>query len=129
MNYIRTPHGVTPLLAPACLVWAASASAEVGLRPAVSLSDPRARYVPALGGSVAGSVGICGALVGYDTLSGDIDPLDSWELYAAAVFGTPVVVATLVSEWFRDPPEDGSLSIRLSSTHGRGFSATAALRF
>ncbi len=34
MNSIRTPHRVTPLLALACLVWAASAFAESGLPPA-----------------------------------------------------------------------------------------------
>ena len=118
-----------PFCVPGSAFLVGTAGLALGTAAGVSLSDPRARYVPALGGSVAGLVGICGALVGYDTLSGDIDPLDSWELYAAAVFGTPVVVATLASEWFRDPPEDGSLSIRLSPTRGRGFSATAKLRF
>ena len=34
MNSIRTPHGVPPLLALACLLWAASASAEGGPPPA-----------------------------------------------------------------------------------------------
>ena len=118
-----------PFCVPGSAFLVGTAGLALGTAAGVSLSDPRARYVPALGGSVAGLVGICGALVGYDTLSGDIDPLDSWELYAAAVFGTPVVVATLASEWFRDPPEDGSLSLRLSPTRGRGFSATADLRF
>ena len=118
-----------PFCLPESAVLVGMAGLAFGTAAGVSLSDPRSRYEPALGGSVAALVGICGGMVGYHALGGDMDPLDSWELYAAAVFGTPVVFATLASEWFRGPPEDSRLSLRLSPTPGRGFSATAALRF
>ncbi len=117
-----------PLCVPESAVLFGLAGLALGTAAGVSTSDPRARYVPALGGSVAGLVGICGALVGYFTLS-DGDPGDYWELYSAALFGTPAVFATLASERFRNSPEDRRLTFGLSPTPGRGFSAASALRF
>ena len=118
-----------PFCLPESAVLGGVAGLAFGTAAGVSLSDPRSRYVPALGGSVAALVGICGAMAGYHTRSGDLGPWESWEPYAVAVFGTPVAFATLASEWFRDPPEDRLLSFGLSPTPGRGFSAAAALRF
>ena len=118
-----------PFCLPDSAVLGGVAGLAFGTAAGVSLSDPRSRYVPTLGGSVAALGGICGAMAGYHTRSGDLGPWESWEPYAVAMFGTPVVLATLASEWFRDPPEDRLLSFGLSPTPGRGFSATAALRF
>ena len=117
-----------PFCVPESAVLVGLAGLALGTAAGVSVSDPRARYVPALGGSVAGLVGICGAMVGYFTLS-DGDPGDYWELYTAALFGTPAVFATLASERFRNSPKDRRLTFGLSPTPGRGFSAAAALRF
>ena len=122
--------GEEPFCVPESAVLVGTAGLALGTAAGVSLSDPRARYTCALGGSVAGLVGISGALAGYFALSdGDPDPWDSWWLYTAAVFGTPVAFATLASEWFRHPPEGRRLTFGLSSTPGRGFSGAAALRF
>ena len=118
-----------PFCLPDSAVLGGVAGIAFGTASGVSLSDPRSRYVPALGGSVAALAGICGAMAGYYRRSGDLGPWESWEPYAVAVFGTPVVLATLASELFRGPPEDGRLSFGLSPTPGRGLTATAALRF
>ena len=118
-----------PFCVPDSAVLVGLAGLALGTAAGVSVSDPRARYVPALGGSIAGLVGICGAMAEYNRRSGDLGPWESWELYAAALFGTPAVFATLASERFRDPPEDRRLSFGLAPTPGRGFSAAAALRF
>ena len=88
----------------------------VGVAVGVSRADPHDRFLSALAGSAAGLVpGI------YLTRAEGI-------LWPTLLAG-PIITATMMSEWFRAPPEDGGLSIRLSPTHGRGFSASAALRF
>ena len=88
----------------------------VGAAVGVSRVDPHDRFIPALGGSAAGL--IAGLFL---TSAADI----LWP----TLFAAPIVTATMMSEWTRNPPEDGRLSFGLSPTPGRGISAAAALRF
>ncbi len=87
----------------------------VGAAVGVSRMDPHDRFIPVLGGSAAGLLAGVYLTAAKDTL---------WP----ALFACPVLTATMVSEWFRGPPEDSGLSLRLSPHPGRGF-AVAALRF
>ena len=115
-----------PFCVPGSSILVGTAGLALGTAAGVSVSDPRARYVPALVGSLAGLAGI----FGFFTIGGeDLDPLDSWRFYGAAVFGIPALFATLASESSRDPPEDARLSFGLSPTPGRGVAAAASLRF
>ena len=99
----------------------------VGAAVGVSWRDPQDGFVPTMAGSGAGLV--AGAVMigrinlnAYASLNESLREL--WTLYAL-----PVVFATFASEWSRDLPEDRRLSLGLSPTPGRGWSAAAALRF
>ncbi len=88
----------------------------VGAAVGVSRLDPHDRFISAMAGSAAGLIpGI------YLTRAEGI----LWP----TLFAAPIVTATMMSEWSRDPPEDAGISLRLSPTPGRGISAVAALRF
>ncbi len=88
----------------------------VGAAVGVSRVDPHDRFIPVLGGSAAG-------LIAGFYLTGAADIL--WP----TLFAAPIITATMMSEWTRDPPEDLGLSFGLSPTPGRGFSAAATLAF
>ena len=77
-----------PFCLPESTVLVGVAGLALGTAAGVSWSDARARYVPALGGSVVALVGICGGMAGYYTRSGDLGPWESWWPYTAVVFGT-----------------------------------------
>ncbi len=88
----------------------------VGAAVGVSRLDPHDRFISAMAGSAAGLIpGI------YLTRAEGI-------LWPTLLAG-PIITATMMSEWSRDPPEDRGLSFGLSPTPGRGFSAVAALAF
>ena len=46
----------------------------------------------------------------------------------STVLAGPIIMATIMSEWSRDPSEDGRLSFGLSPTPGRGWLASTVLR-
>ncbi len=88
----------------------------VGAAVGVSWPDPHDPFIAALGGSALG--------LGAGLWLTIANP-ESWPTLLAG----PIITATMMSEWFRDPPEDARISVRLSPTPARGVSAVAALRF
>ncbi|MCY3734765.1 MAG: hypothetical protein OXG13_00095 [Gemmatimonadaceae bacterium] len=88
----------------------------VGAAAGVSRVDPHDRFIPVLGGSAAG-------LVAGFYLTG------AAEILWPTLFAGPVAVATMVSEWSREPPEAQRISIALQPHPGGGMSTAATLRF
>ena len=84
----------------------------------VSGPDPHDRFLPTLGGSAAASFG-------------SFFLAEAGRGRGATLLWWPgsIIMATIVSEWFRDPPEDRRLSFGLSPTPWRGWQAATVLRF
>ena len=85
----------------------------VGAAVGVSWPDTHDPFIAALGGS---SLGLGAGL--WLTVA-------SPKLWPTLLAG-PIITATMMSEWFRDPPR---LSFGLRPTPGKGIAAAAALRF
>ena len=88
----------------------------VGAAFGVSRVDPHDQFIPALGGSAAGLI------AGFYMTS-------AATILWPTLFAAPIITATMMSEWSRDPPEDQRLSIRLRPHPGGGMSAAATLAF
>lgn len=99
----------------------------MGITVGVSWIDPHDRFWPTLGGSAGGMVG--GILLTAGLVAGG-DSVDAGPAAFAVctVFVGPVIMATIMSEWSRDPSEGGRLSFGLSPAPERGWLAAAVLR-
>ena len=93
-----------------------TAGYTVGAAIGVSRVDPHDQFIPALGGSAAGLI------AGFYMTS-------AATILWPTLFAAPIITATMMSEWSRDPPEDQRLSIRLRPHPGGGMSAAATLAF
>ena len=88
----------------------------VGAAVGVSWPDPHDPFIAALGGSALGLGAGLWLTIAHP---------ESWP----TLFAGPIITATVLSEWFRDPPEDQRFSIGVWPHPRGGLSAAAALRF